>query len=247
MNAASGALLAFYGAPVGKLLTDAVERSSPPATTSTPRASTTRPQWLVIGVGVLGVVLSISIFAVGSIVLLLIDFVLFGLFLALGSYSYSPGVASWWTARPAKARWGIAGGGVAAAAVVIVGGALLSAPSTTADPKPNVDVSVTRAKLLAAYGGHDYLVYGTCVTSNNCGLNERPEPDDHAEPMGARHQEGHALTVVCQAKGTTVVDPPDQRSAIWDRLDNGNWVTDLYVTTPGSALGEFSKEIERCH
>jgi hypothetical protein len=242
LDAVSGAMLAFYLAPLGKLLGDALDTSKPP-----PTASTSPTQWLVVGVTLVGVVLSAITIATGSTVLLLVDCVVFTFFLVLGVYSYAPEVQRWWAARSSNAQIGIATGGVAVMALLVGGVALLlPAPSTKAGPKRTTNVAALRAKLLATYGGHGYSVYGTCVTSDNCGLNERPKPDDHAEPMGARHQEGRPLTVVCQAKGTVVVDPPDQRSAIWDRLDNGKWITDLYVKTPGSAKGEFSQEIERC-
>ncbi len=242
-DAVNAVVLALFAVPFTAVFTSAMGKVTSP----TP-GSPSRVQLSILLVSGIGTAVSICNLLIAWTPLRILEVVVAVPFILLGVYSYSPDVQRWWTARSRNVRIALAAGGAGGAVVVIVVGALLvPTPSTKAGAKPAGDsAAAVKAKLLARYGGHDYLVYGTCVASSNCGLNERPKPDDHSEPMGARHPEGHSVTVVCQAKGTVVSDPPDQKSSVWDRLDNGRWVTDLYVKTPGSAKGEFSQEIEQC-
>jgi hypothetical protein len=52
------------------------------------------------------------------------------------------------------------------------------------------------------------------------------------------YDEGRAVRVVCQNRhGALVVDekPPPARQApstVWDRLDDGSWISDVYTTLP---------------
>jgi hypothetical protein len=50
---------------------------------------------------------------------------------------------------------------------------------------------------------------------------------------------GTAVQVACQTRGSSVLG-----STVWDRLANGNYVTDYYVDTP--AFNAFSPGIPVC-
>jgi uncharacterized protein YraI len=58
-------------------------------------------------------------------------------------------------------------------------------------------------------------------------------------PLVKLYQNGAGLAVVCQAPG-----PVTGTTNVWDKLNNGSYVTDLYVSTP-SKTG-FSAPIARC-
>jgi uncharacterized protein YraI len=53
------------------------------------------------------------------------------------------------------------------------------------------------------------------------------------------HAPGTALSVVCQAGGQKVTT-----SSVWNRLSNGTWVSDYYVSTPSST--GFTSALPRC-
>lgn len=65
---------------------------------------------------------------------------------------------------------------------------------------------------------------------------------------GARETlvDGDPVNIVCQETGEDVGPShvTGKSSAIWDNLENGGWVSDLYVTTPGA--GGFTAGIPRC-
>jgi uncharacterized protein YraI len=58
-------------------------------------------------------------------------------------------------------------------------------------------------------------------------------------PLVKTYDKGSALSVVCQTPG-----PATGTTNVWDKLNNGSYVTDLYVSTP-SKTG-FSAPIGRC-
>lgn len=77
---------------------------------------------------------------------------------------------------------------------------------------------------------YTYHVFGTCA-AQHCGLNERDKPSVHAEPLG-QLRDGDEVEIVCQLRGGLVRMPNDIRSRIWDKLDNGAYVSDIAVDTP---------------
>lgn len=89
-----------------------------------------------------------------------------------------------------------------------------------------------------------YNVQGTQANGSGF-LNECPEPSPCAgkDPTG-QLREGDPVYVECQIKGDIAETIGGETSRIWDRLDSGAFVSDLFVSTPGS--GRFSKEIDRC-
>ena len=81
---------------------------------------------------------------------------------------------------------------------------------------------------------YTYAVSGT--PTNN--LNERSQPTS-SSPIVTSAKNGDPLNIVCQAAGESVDGDP-----VWDRLDNGNYATDIYTTTTGR--NGFSSAIPRC-
>jgi uncharacterized protein YraI len=75
------------------------------------------------------------------------------------------------------------------------------------------------------------------VTTVN-GLNERTGPGT-SYPTVTRSQNGALAWVVCQAPGTRV-----STTAVWNKLDNGRWVSDYYVVNPSNTT--YSKPVPRC-
>jgi hypothetical protein len=89
-----------------------------------------------------------------------------------------------------------------------------------------------------------YHVEGT-KTNGSGFLNECPEPSPCAgkNPVG-RLREGDPAYVECQIKGDPAETIAGETSRIWDRLESGAFVSDLFVSTPGA--DRFSKEMDRC-
>jgi uncharacterized protein YraI len=79
--------------------------------------------------------------------------------------------------------------------------------------------------------------YGYRVTSGTT-LNGRSGPAT-SYPIVGGHQPGSTLRVVCQAPGSAV-----GTTSVWDKLDDGSYVTDYYVSTP-SGTG-YSPPLPRC-
>lgn len=75
------------------------------------------------------------------------------------------------------------------------------------------------------------------VTSKTA-LNARTGPST-SYPVARSHAPGSTLSVVCQASGKKV-----GTSSVWDRLSDGTWVSDYYVSTPSSS--GFSSALPLC-
>jgi hypothetical protein len=86
-----------------------------------------------------------------------------------------------------------------------------------------------------------FTVYGTCA-AGACGLNERVAPSPLSRKIGML-QDGTAIGVICQTLGYRM-HASGNSSRVWDQLANSAFVSDLYVTTPGS--GAFSMQLRRC-
>jgi hypothetical protein len=111
---------------------------------------------------------------------------------------------------------------------------------------PLVGLTVGLAASPLAFGGDDvtgarFAVYGTCL-SQGCGLKQRSGPGPDFREVGTRLNDGELVLVVCQTSGSP---PPRVRGRVWDRLRNGNYVSDAFVNTPNRA-GGFSEELPRC-
>jgi hypothetical protein len=88
--------------------------------------------------------------------------------------------------------------------------------------------------------GARYLVYGTCL-HGGCGLKQREGPGRAYKKAGRRIPDGERVLVICQ---TTGEPPPGVTTRVWNRLDNGLYVSDAFVDTPGR--GRFSSVFPRC-
>jgi hypothetical protein len=88
-----------------------------------------------------------------------------------------------------------------------------------------------------------YPVRGTC-TDGVCSVNECASPEPCGTKALGRLHEGEVAEVVCQTRGGTVRAADGRSSTIWDKLLDGNFVTDLYVDTP--YLDRLVPGIRRC-
>jgi uncharacterized protein YraI len=79
--------------------------------------------------------------------------------------------------------------------------------------------------------------YSYRVTSSTT-LNARSGPST-SYPVVRAYQPGSTLTVVCQAPGSAV-----GTTSVWDKLTDGSYVTDYFVSTPSSS--GYSAPLPRC-
>jgi cutinase len=91
--------------------------------------------------------------------------------------------------------------------------------------------------------GRTYTVSGACA-GVECLLGEWSGPGTGAFRLLGTVGDGEQVAVVCQTTGETARAADGTESAIWDRLSTGNFVSDLYLTTPG--VGRFSALLKRC-
>jgi hypothetical protein len=89
-----------------------------------------------------------------------------------------------------------------------------------------------------------YLVANTCH-GGTCAIAEWSGPGRSSyKPVGALH-EGQPVNPVCQVEdGEVVTGANGGVSAIWDELDNGAFVADYYISTPG--IGVRTPSIPLC-
>ncbi len=79
--------------------------------------------------------------------------------------------------------------------------------------------------------------YSYKVTSSSS-LNARTGPST-SYPVARTIPSGTSISVLCQTTGSTV-----GTTKVWDRLSDGNYVSDYYVSTPSRT--SFSKPLPRC-
>jgi hypothetical protein len=90
--------------------------------------------------------------------------------------------------------------------------------------------------------GARFAVYGTdSPCRGDCGLKQRTGPGPSFPAKGRLLQDGERVLVVCQVEG---VQPRGATSHIWDKLDNGLFVSDAWVLTP--ARNRFSSILTTC-
>jgi len=82
------------------------------------------------------------------------------------------------------------------------------------------------------------VAYRYTVTSGTP-LNARTGPST-AYPVAHTYSPGAGLNVACQSPGQVV-----GTTNVWDRLTNGSWVTDYYMSTPSNTT--FSSPLPRCY
>ena len=76
-------------------------------------------------------------------------------------------------------------------------------------------------------------------------LNRRAQPDPTLPTLG-QVRGGQSVTVVCQLQGPTIDDPSGARTNVWDRLDDGSYVTDLWIDTDKAVAPGFDSNIPLC-
>jgi DNA-binding SARP family transcriptional activator len=152
---------------------------------------------------------------------------------------------------PARPRWPQRTPLLAAAAVMLVGGSSVGLlRARTGSPAPAPPPSSSSSSCLHATPAPEPRPLGpgqgVLVTiAHSCGGDTGPGVWRHSRPGGDMprvgdfaYDEGRAVRVVCQDRhGALVVDskPPPARQApstVWDRLDDGSWVSDVYTTMP---------------
>ena len=89
-----------------------------------------------------------------------------------------------------------------------------------------------------------FYVAGTCA-DGLCGLNKRSGPGYSAYSKVGVLVDGDAVDIACQTTGEWVHPNRGTPSNVWDRLTDGSYVTDVYVTTGGKG-GAFTPPIPRC-
>jgi uncharacterized protein YraI len=95
-----------------------------------------------------------------------------------------------------------------------------------------INIDNDRVDALAATVGYSYQ-----VTSSGP-LSARSGPS-RSYPVIETFAPGSALTVACQARGTAV-----STTSVWDKLQDGSYVSDYYVSTPSST--GYSAPLPRC-
>jgi surface antigen len=109
--------------------------------------------------------------------------------------------------------------------------------SSTAPP-PRVPGQATNAT--------PFDVYRTCA-NGHCGLQEYQGPGQSKPSSGKDHvyPDGSKVYVVCQTPGDRVVGLDASSTNVWDRLADGGFVSDYYVTTPEKD-DRFSIPLQQC-
>jgi len=99
----------------------------------------------------------------------------------------------------------------------------------------NGDIVSAQPGSVVTPSGPPYTYY---VSGAPSPLNERTEPTSSSPSMGTLDN-GTAINIECQAGGESVNGDP-----VWDKLDNGDYVSDIYTTTTGG--NGYSSAIARC-
>jgi surface antigen len=89
-----------------------------------------------------------------------------------------------------------------------------------------------------------YFVYDTCA-NGQCGLAMRIAPSLVSPQVGPLLPDNTEVDIICQTDGESVEGVKGFSSDVWDQLNNGFYVPDYYVDTPGSH-GLFSTPIPIC-
>ena len=78
-----------------------------------------------------------------------------------------------------------------------------------------------------------YFIYDTCA-NGQCGLAMRAVPSLTSPQVGSLLPDNTEVDIVCQTGGESVEGVKGFSSDVWDQLNNGYYVPDYYVDTPGS-------------
>jgi len=107
----------------------------------------------------------------------------------------------------------------------------------TVQPSPTIESPAT------------YYVFHTCVNDQQCALNERAGQGTSYPVTGQLH-DGDPVKIVCQTAGQLETNSRGITTDVWDKLIQGDYVTDLYIDTPGSPVAGgstgFTASIPQC-
>jgi hypothetical protein len=87
-------------------------------------------------------------------------------------------------------------------------------------------------------------VYHTCA-NGHCGLNVRTGPGYSNYGVTRVLVDGSEVDITCQTRGENVTGADGSSTTVWDRLAQGDYVTDFYVDTSGMN-GAFDPSIPQC-
>jgi surface antigen len=114
---------------------------------------------------------------------------------------------------------------------VILRATVLSQDGTPTGADSEVRVNVANSRISGGQTYFPYYVVGTCE-DGECALHTRSGPGYSSYPIAGEKHDGEELDVVCQGYGENFASQRGGASDIWDKLTDGNWVTDYYVDTP---------------
>jgi CHAP domain len=138
-----------------------------------------------------------------------------------------------WGGQSAKSTLGLSGTRVSSIQTENGSGAFVNTPYIEWMP-----ITASSTPPPPSYG--PYAVVGT----GSNGLNERSQPSTSATTVGDLAN-GTVVYLSCQTAGTAYsTGGTPSTDSIWDRLTNGAYVADYWLSTP--AVGTFSPGIPRC-
>lgn len=162
-----------------------------------------------------------------------------------------------WAIRPPMLAWEIALAGAVFVVGVFVAIASVHLPvhggfrPRTVVLATTLSIGAASALVLIPGGGraavttYDLYVSGTCPNGGACGLNEHTGPGllTPIPKHDVSFADGDVVHVVCQRRGGWVRAGHGARSNVWDKLDDGLWVSDLFVTP---ASGQPAPSVPLC-
>jgi hypothetical protein len=98
------------------------------------------------------------------------------------------------------------------------------------------------AQLDPGVAAKSFHVKWTC-TDGVCSVNECTSPEPCGKQAVGRLEEGAVAEITCQTRGGWV-GARREGSTIWDKLVDGNYVTDFYIDTP--ERDRFTLAVPRC-
>jgi surface antigen len=118
---------------------------------------------------------------------------------------------------------------------VVVSAIPLDGNGNPTENRASARVNVANSRTENGQTYYPYSVVGTC-DDGQCGLNIRSGPGYSEYPLVGKKYDGEEVRVVCQGYGEAFTSPSGGSSRIWDKLTDGNWVIDYYVSTPGRGV-----------
>jgi hypothetical protein len=121
-------------------------------------------------------------------------------------------------------------------------------PTNPPQTSPPLTPVPTAAPAAPAAPTFTYQIANSCITTCG-GVHRRASPSSTSPAIGNTLDQGEAVHVVCQAFGEPVTNDKGVTTSVWNQLDDGTWVPDAFVNTPGlpgPGTPGFSGNIPRC-